>query len=69
MARVRVEIDDDELLARAVDLSEGLNKNEVVEEALREFVRHRAVEQIRAMLGNFDLGLTHEELMKMREDE
>ena len=69
MARIRVEIDDDELLARAVALSEGRSTNEVVEEALREFVRRRGTERLRSRLGNFDLGLTHEELMKMREDE
>jgi Arc/MetJ family transcription regulator len=69
MARIRVEIDDDELLATAVALSEGLTKSEVVEEALREFIRHRAIEDFRNMLGNFELGLTHEELRRMREDE
>jgi len=69
MARIRVEIDDDELLARAVALSEGRSANEVVEEALREFVRRRATQQFRAIIGNFDLSLTHEALRRMREDE
>ncbi len=68
MARITVDIDD-ELLEMAVSLSEGLTKNDVVEEALREFVRARRIEALRGMLGNFDLGLTHEELRQMREDE
>jgi len=68
MGRITVEIDD-EFLTRAVALSEGRTKNEVVEEALREFVRHRGTERLRSRLGDFDLGLTHEELRRMREDE
>ena len=38
-------------------------------EALREFVRARRIESLRRRLGNFEPGLTHEELRKMREDE
>lgn len=68
MTRITVDIDD-ELLEMAVSLSEGRSKNEVVEEALRELVRARRVESLRRRLGNFDLGLTHEELRRMREDE
>ena len=56
MARITVNIDD-ELLERALALSEGRTKNDVIEEALRR------------KLGNFELGLTHEELRQMREDE
>jgi Arc/MetJ family transcription regulator len=68
MARVTVEIDD-ELLERALALSEGRTKNEVIDEALHEYVRHRAIQHLRSKLGNFDLGLTYEELRRMREDE
>jgi hypothetical protein len=60
---------DTELLKMAVSLSEGRNENDVVEEALREFVRARRIESLRKRLGNFELGLTHEELRRMREDE
>jgi len=68
MARITVNIDD-ELLERALALSEGRTKNDVIEEALREFVRARRIEALRRKLGNFELGLTHEELRQMREDE
>jgi len=68
MARITVDIDQ-ELLEKALALSEGRAKKDVIEEALREYIRHRAIEHLRSMLGNFDLGLTYEELMKMREDE
>ena len=68
MARVTVDIDD-ELLERALALSEGRTKNDVIEEALREYVRHRAIEHLRSRLGNFELDLTYEQLMRMREDE
>jgi len=68
MARITVDIDK-ELLERALALSEGHTKNEVVEEALRGYVRHRAIEHFRSRLGTFDLDLTYEELMRMREDE
>jgi len=57
MARVTVDIDD-ELLERALALSEGRTKNDVIEEALREYVRHRAIEHLRSRLGNFELDLT-----------
>ena len=68
MARTTVDIDA-ELLERALALSEAHTKKGVIEESLREYVRHRATELLRSMLGNFELGLTYEELMRMREDE
>jgi Arc/MetJ family transcription regulator len=68
MARITVDIDD-ELLETALSLSEGRTRNDVVEEALRELVRARRIESLRRRLGNFDLGLTYEDLMRMREDE
>jgi Arc/MetJ family transcription regulator len=68
MARTTIDIDD-ELLERALALSEARTKKGVVEESLREYVRHRAIEVLRSMLGNFELGLTYDELARMREDE
>jgi Arc/MetJ family transcription regulator len=68
MARTTIDIDD-ELLERALALSEARTKKGVVEESLREYVRHRAIERFRSMLGNFELDLTYEDLMRMREDE
>jgi len=68
MARTTIDIDD-ELLERALALSEARTKKGVVEESLREYVRRRAIEVLRSMLGNFELGLTYDELARMREDE
>jgi Arc/MetJ family transcription regulator len=68
MARITVDIDE-QLLEKALALSEARTKKAVVEEALREFVRARRIESLRRKLGNFELGLTYEELMRMREDE
>jgi len=68
MARTTVDIDE-ELLKKALALSEERTKKGVIEESLREYVRQRAIDDLRAMLGNFELDLTYEELMRMREDE
>ena len=68
MARTTVDIDE-ELLKRALAVSEERTKKGVIEESLREYVRRRAIEHFRNMLGNFELDLTYEDLMRMREDE
>ena len=68
MARTTVDIDE-ELLKKALAVSEERTKKAVIEESLREYVRRRAIEEFRGMLGNFELDLTYEELMRMREDE
>jgi Arc/MetJ family transcription regulator len=68
MARTTVDIDE-ELLEKALAMSEARTKKGVIEESLREYVRHRAIERLRGMLGNFELDLTYEDLMRMREDE
>ena len=68
MARTTVDIDE-ELMGEAMMISEASTKKGVIEEALREFVRARRIESLRRRLGNFELGLTHEDLRRMREDE
>ena len=68
MARTTVDIDE-ELLKKALAVSEERTKKAVIEESLREYVRRRAIGEFRGMLGNFELDLTYEELMRMREDE
>jgi len=68
MARTTVDIDE-ELLEKALAVSQARTKKGVIEESLREYVRQRALEHLRGMLGNFELDLTHEQLMRMREDE
>jgi len=68
MARTTVDIDE-ELLKKALAVSEERTKKGVIERSLREYVRRRAIEEFRSMIGNFELGLTYEELARMREDE
>ena len=68
MARTTLDIDK-VLLEEALAVAEASTKKGVIEEALREFVRARRIESLRRRLGNFDLGLTYEELRRMREDE
>lgn len=68
MARTTVDIDE-ELLEKALSISAERTKKGVIEASLREYIRHRAIEEFRSMIGNFELGLTYEELARMREDE
>ena len=68
MARTTLDIDET-LLEEALTVADASTKKGVIEEALREFVRARRIESLRKKLGNFELGLTYEELMRMREDE
>jgi Arc/MetJ family transcription regulator len=68
MARTTVDIDE-ALMEEALTVSEVSTKKGVIEEALREFVRARRIESLRRKLGNFELDLTYEDLMRMREDE
>ena len=68
MARTTVDIDD-ELLKKALSVSEERTKKGVIEESLREYVRRRAIDEFRSMIGNFELDLTYEDLRRMREDE
>jgi hypothetical protein len=68
MARTTLDIDE-KLLERALAVSEERTKTALIEASLREYIRMRAIERLRKMLGNFELDLTYEELMKLREME
>ncbi len=57
---------DEELLERARRLSGVRTKKGVIEEALREYVRTRATEKLKEMIGTYEIDLTPEELRKMR---
>ena len=63
--RTTLEIDE-MLLEDARRLSGARSKRAVIEEALREYVNARRREALAAMIGNFELDLTLEELRKMR---
>jgi len=47
-------------------LADGKTKKAVIEEALQEYVRKRAIEKLRRMIGNYEIDLTLEELRRMR---
>jgi len=66
--RTTLEIDD-ELLTEAGKLSGKKTKRAIVEEALREYVRHRRLEQLAAMMGTLGLDFGLEDLEHMRDAE
>ena len=57
---------DEQLLADARRLTKSKTKKAVIEEALREFVRARRIEQLRKMIGTDAIDLTPEDLRRMR---
>jgi Arc/MetJ family transcription regulator len=63
--RITVEIDDD-LMDEALRVSAIRTKKAAIEEALREFVRRRRIEQLRKMVGTDAIDLTLEDLRRMR---
>ena len=66
--RTTVDIDRT-LLEEALAISEKGTKKGVIEESLREYIRTRRIKRLREMLGTFELDLTLEELLKLREME
>ncbi|MFQ5794690.1 MAG: type II toxin-antitoxin system VapB family antitoxin [Candidatus Bipolaricaulia bacterium] len=66
MARMTVTIDD-QLLAKARELSGAKTKKETLEIALREFVSRFRRREIVAHAGTIELTLTQEELHRRRE--
>jgi Arc/MetJ family transcription regulator len=65
MARTTLDIDD-QLIARARDLSTDKTKRAIVEEALREYINSRLSQELIAMIGTDVIDLTPEELRQMR---
>ena len=59
---------DDELLQEAMKASNTKTKREAVEAGLRELVRRKNLEALIEELGTFELGLSSEELEKLRGD-
>ena len=57
---------DEKLLQDASRLTNGKTKKAVIEEALREFIRKRRIEQLRKMVGTDAIDLTVEDLRRMR---
>ncbi len=65
----RTVVIDDSLLADAQRLLGTSGIRDTVEEALREVIRRRRLEQLRNSLGKMDLGLTSQELTRLRDAE
>ncbi|MCH8987819.1 MAG: type II toxin-antitoxin system VapB family antitoxin [Chloroflexi bacterium] len=65
----RTVVIQDSLLEDARRLLGTKGIRDTVEEALREVIRRDRLEQLRNSLGNVDLGLTSEELTKLRNAE
>jgi Arc/MetJ family transcription regulator len=64
---MRTTIDiDDELLAEAMKETALRTKREVVEEALAELIRARRIEKLRRMIGTYEIGISPEDLRRMR---
>lgn len=64
---MRTTLDVDEaLLADAMRLAGVKTKKAAIQEALREYVRSRRIEQLRRMIGTYAIDLTLEDLRKMR---
>ena len=57
---------DDKLLEEARRELDGRSKKDVIEEALREFVRTRRRQRTIEMIGTFEIDLTPEDLRKLR---
>ncbi len=58
---------DDELIERALNLTNLKTKKEVIEEGLRELIRKKNRELLRKELGTYDIDLTIEELERLRD--
>jgi metal-responsive CopG/Arc/MetJ family transcriptional regulator len=60
---------DEKLLEEARMISKKKTKREVIEEALREFIRKKRREEALKHAGKIDMDIYHEDLIKMREQE
>jgi Arc/MetJ family transcription regulator len=68
LARLNVELDTD-LLGAAVEVSGARSKREAIEIALRELVRRHRLAGIVKRAGTVTLGITVDDLLRMREEE
>ena len=67
---MRTTIDiNSELLQEAQRLSNVSTKKALVELSLKTFIRQKKKENLKSMIGNFDLDLNQDELERMRQDE
>ena len=64
----RTVVIQDSLLEDARRLLDAKGIRDTVEEALREVVRRDRLDRLRGSLGNMDIGLTSEELTRLRNE-
>lgn len=67
MAKTTVIIDD-ELLDEAMKVTGARTKRQVITAGLKELIHKKNLEAFRQELGTFDLGLSLEELEKLRDE-
>jgi len=66
--RTTIDINND-LLQEAQRLSNISTKKALVEQSLKTFIRQKKKENLKSMIGNFDLELEQHEVERMRRDE
>jgi len=59
----------EELLAEARRADGGRNRRELVEEALRQYIKRQRIEGLIGMFGKTELAMTQEDLERWREDD
>ena len=67
MAKTTVVVDD-ALLDEAMRVSGAKTKKQAITTGLKELIRRKNLEALRQELGTFDLGLSSEELEKLRSE-
>lgn len=67
MAKTTVIIDD-ELLDKAMKVTGARTKKQVISAGLKELIHKKNLEAFRQELGTFDLGLSLEELERLRDE-
>ena len=60
---------DERLLNKAMSVSGEKSKKATVESGLKELIKRKRREDLRAMLGNTDFAMTWKEVHKLRENE
>lgn len=68
MGKTTVDLSD-ELIEKALAVTGCRTKKEVIEEGLREIVRKKSRELLRKELGTYEIDLTPQELIRIRESE
>ncbi|MBI1741907.1 type II toxin-antitoxin system VapB family antitoxin [Candidatus Acetothermia bacterium] len=65
--RTTVELDE-KLLEEVLKLSGAKTKRSAIAKAMEEYVRMKKREELRAMIGNYEHGMTLKELRKVRDE-